>query len=244
MKPHALPAWSPSRSFFVHLHVVNGLLLATVALLFLFYRASAPDISLKAELSSFPAQVGSWQKSADQDIAPEIVEVLGLEDWVERRYDSGPTNSVWIYVGYMGAWKTGKKRQAYHSPWFCYPAHGWEIIQQDLQPIAVPEEREIVVNKMLVKRGSERQLLLYWIQMGDRIIAEGYGGGLRTRLSWMLQLPYTLLANERTDRTIVRITAPVTDSVEATLSRQIDFIQAAFPILSSYFSLETGEYDG
>jgi EpsI family protein len=241
MKTPASFAGSPPRQLLGHLAAAAVLLLVTAGLLALLSRASRPDLEnyLQDQLSAFPAQLDDWRQNSAQEIDPQIVDVLGLDDWLKRRYDRDPGDFVWLYIGYMGPWDVGKRRQAYHSPRYCYPAGGWRIIEHGLQPVVLPDGRELLIDRMLAERGQERHLLLYWIQWGDRIEAEGKGLGWGAKISWVLQLPFRMMTNQRMDRTFVKITAPVIGSVDATLNRELDFIQALYPAVVEYFALET-----
>jgi hypothetical protein len=106
-----------------------------------------------------------------------------------------------------------------------------------VQQIAFPEEKSILVNKLLVQKGLAQQLVLYWYQQGEKILPEkssaweAYGGKLATLLRLLHTTP-------RIDRTLVRISAPVVESVDETLAHQVAFIQAAFPLLTKHFALE------
>ena len=51
----------------------------------------------------------------------------------------------------------------------------------------------------------------------------------------MLKWPILLTGIARTDRSFVRVSAPVLDSVEQVLENQVEFIKAAFPELAKQF---------
>jgi hypothetical protein len=93
------------------------------------------------------------------------------------------------------------------------------------------------VQKLLVQKGLARQLVLYWYQQGEKILPEkssawqAYGDKLATLLRLLHTAP-------RADRTLVRVSAPVLESVDDTLAHEIAFIQAAFPLLTRHFALD------
>lgn len=223
----------------LHVYVACGLFLATVLVLRGFAQIDRAVASpLQAQLQAFPRQVGAWKGVADLEMKSDVLAVLGLDDWVMRQYRKETGDAVLFYIGYLGAWDRTKKRQTVHSPQFCYTGGGWEIVRKEVQEVDVPGRGGIPVTRMLVQRGQEKQWVLYWFHWGDRIVAENNVWDYGAKLSWMIQLPFNLIQNKRTDRALVRITTPVVNSVEETLDREIEFVQAVFPFVSDYFSLE------
>ena len=218
-----------SRRLSLHLYLATGLVLLTF---FALQRFSPPPSSfLQKRLQAFPLQVGAWEGRAGKwDQA--IVAALDVDDWTLRLYRHPSGAVVWFYIGFLERLTLGR---SHHPPQICYPAQGWESIQQGLQPIPLAEGKSLLIHKLLVQKGLEQQLVLYWHQWGEQILPEGQGpwGDYRYRLS---SLPRILHASPRTDRALVRISALVTDSVEETLSYEVAFIQAALPLLMQHFA--------
>jgi EpsI family protein len=230
-----------SRRFQLHLYLALGLLLLTFLILYRF--SQAPNTTpLQTRLQAFPLHVVTWE-GRERSLDPNVVTALGLDDWMLRLYQNESRAFVWLYIGFFGYYHFDKG-SFHHSPQVCYPAQGWKLIQGELQEINIPEKEKILVNKLLVQKGTERQLVLYWYQWGDRIVTEknwedwGRWRDYKLRLYSLLHLPSLLINNDRTDRALVRISAPVIDNVEETLSHEIAFIQAAFPLLVRHFSLD------
>jgi len=60
-----------------------------------------------------------------------------------------------------------------HSPKFCLPGAGWEF--EDMRTITLNlHGSKVAVNRVLVQRGGEHQLMLYWYQSPTRIVASEY----------------------------------------------------------------------
>jgi EpsI family protein len=232
MRSVVLHSLSTSRRLRLQLYLVIGFAL----LVFLVSQRFAPPFSsalLQQRLQLFPLQVEDWEGTKGR-LDEQVVTALQLDDWILHRYRHPSGVFLWLYIGFL---EHQTPQKSHHSPQICYPGAGWELVQQGVQQIAVPEGEPILVNKLLVQKGLERQLVLYWYQWGDRILPEGYSvwGDYGYRLTALLRL---LRPASRKDYTLVRVSAPVVDSVEATLAYEIAFIQAAFPLLAKHFALD------
>jgi EpsI family protein len=123
-----------------------------------------------------------------------------------------------------------------HSPLNCLPGSGCEPISQTYArvPLAggVNEggPSAITINRYVVQKGLERQLVLYWYQAHGRVIASEY---------WSkFYLIRDAVRLNRTDGALVRVIAPVVGDgpdAEARAERLgTAFIQAMFTRLSAY----------
>ncbi len=82
------------------------------------------------------------------------------------------------------------------------------------------------MNKVVIQKGLERQLVVYWFQDRGRIIASEY---------WAkIYLVYDSIFRRRTDGTFVRVVAPIIGSVDETLSGEVKFIKMVMPILKEH----------
>jgi EpsI family protein len=216
------------KTFYLHLYLAVGLLF--LAFLGLQFFSQKPSPSLPVRLQEFPLRVGSWE-GTESRLEPSIVTMLGLDDWILRLYRHPSGAFVWLYVGFLQHATLG-----HHSPQVCYPAQGWELFEKGLQQISVSGEQSISINRLLVTKDLERELVLYWYQWGEKVITEKQGpwGLLESKLRAM----FSVFTPARLDTTLVRVSAPVVGSVEETLARAVTFIQAVFPLLSHQFALE------
>jgi EpsI family protein len=219
---------SVPKRFYLHLYLAVGLLF--LAFLGLQFFSHKPSTSLSVRLQEFPLHVGGWE-GTESRLEPSIVAMLGLDDWISRLYRHPSGVWVWFYVGFLQHMTLG-----HHSPQVCYPAQGWALLETGLQLIKISREQSISINRLLVKKDLERQLVLYWYQWGEKVITEKQGpwGLLESKLRAMS----SIFTPARLDTTLVRISAPVVGSVEETLAHEVAFIQAVFPLLSQQFALE------
>jgi EpsI family protein len=197
----------------------------------------APAAPLPVRLADFPLQVNAWEGTEDS-MEPKTAKLLehDVDQWVLRLYQQASGSAVWFYVTFVDL-SLGQERNV-HSPQGCYLAQGWQPLQREMQRINVPGGKTILVNKLLVQKDLETHLVLYWDQWGDTLFADENKED-RTytdNLHKMLHLISRLANDRRMHRTMVRVYAPVTDSVDATLAQEIAFIQDMFPLLEQQLS--------
>ena len=180
---------------------------------------------LRIKLDNFPQQVGIW-KGVDIAIDQDVQEVLGASDLLNRVYrDSQNRNSIGLFVGYFGSQQRGG---AIHSPKNCLPGAGWTALQGGLAAIDIPGYPEPVnVNRYIIQKGLDKQLVLYWYQSQGRIIASEY--------SAKVYLVWDAVTKNRTDGALVRILTPIVEEDEAAaLERATRFVQESFPHLMEF----------
>jgi EpsI family protein len=189
-------------------------------------RASqSEEILAPVPLAQFPMVIGDWNARQLPPLEPEILAVLGVDDYLTRVYYAEPQSEVGLYVGYYRSQRQG---DTIHSPLNCLPGAGWEPVSKGLLTIEIPNG-SITVNRILIQKGIERQLVLYWYQSHGRVVASEY---------WSkLYLIADSVRLNRTDAAMVRVIAPVLNgngterSAEANVMR---FVKAVYPHLLNY----------
>jgi exosortase D (VPLPA-CTERM-specific) len=180
--------------------------------------------------TGFPMQVGDWRGIADPPLTPDILAVLGLTDYMTRAYVSPSRTAVDLYVGY---WQSQRQGEAIHSPLNCLPGAGWEPVSRTMVALADPRQPSgppIEINRYVIQKGIDRQLVLYWYQSHGRVTASEY---------WSkLYLMEDAVRLNRTDGAIVRVIAPIAgDSPEAEARAQgvaTMFVTALMPRLDGF----------
>jgi EpsI family protein len=202
-------------------HYLVGLgLLLSATVLFRQYPGEEL-VPVKPDFSGFPLQIDGWQ-GRDVRLDQEIMDVLKADDLMMRHYQSAYTKGVWLFVGYYKSQRTGA---TYHSPLNCLPGGGWTIVQREEVPLSL-QERTVPVNKVLLQKGLDKQVILYWYQDRGRIITSEYWA--KGYLVW------DAMARNRTDGALVRVSMPVTQSTEQALSVGMEFLHKAVPLLNRY----------
>jgi EpsI family protein len=148
-------------------------------------------------LDSLPRQLGPWS-GEDHRFDDKVYKALNADANLLRMYTGGGAD-LWLYIGYYGTEKGGRTG---HLPRHCYPGSGWEIERMGRETVAGPGGDPRHVNTILVRRGEERRLALYWIHAGgDRVLDSGWRMNV-TRL-------FRRIAENRDDGAFVRISGPV-----------------------------------
>jgi EpsI family protein len=205
---------------------VCALLVATTIFL---ANARSTEITLaRSEFKAFPMTAGAWTATADSPLDEEILKVLGVDDYVSRVYYQPNGAAVGLYMGYYASQRQG---DTIHSPQNCLPGAGWEAVSEGRLLIANADGhgRDIIVNRYVVQKGLERQLVLYWYQSHGRVVASEY---------WSkFHLIADAIRTNRTDGSMVRVISPIAAGDESGASAERvaeDFVRAIFPTLPAY----------
>jgi EpsI family protein len=176
--------------------------------------------------SSFPMTAGSWTAREEAPLDEDVLAVLGVDDYVSRVYHSRDGHAAGLYIGYYGSQRQG---DTIHSPQNCLPGSGWEPVSDGRLRIAdVAPGHDITVNRYIVQKGLDRQLVLYWYQSHGRVVASEY---------WSkAYLIADAIRLNRTDGSMVRVIAPIGSQDDGMAAERVaeSFVRAIFPLLPSY----------
>jgi EpsI family protein len=201
------------------------LLLGTAGLI---ARASKPEIvPPRGSLTEMPLRIGDWTGQPDREIEAKVMAVLGVDDYVNRTYFSQDLFPAHLYVGYYQSQRSG---DTMHSPMNCLPGAGWNPVKRNHITVPIDGKTSIKINRIVISKGLDKQVVLYWYQSHGRIVASEYWAKI-----------YTVLDAARTNRTdaaLVRIICPVAGTEvesEVFAERQaVDFMKALFPLLEQF----------
>jgi EpsI family protein len=129
---------------------------------------------------------------------------------------------VSLYIGYYASQRQG---DTIHSPQNCLPGAGWQVLDSGRVTLTSPAG-PVDVNRYLIGKGLDRQMVLYWYQGRNRIIASEYTNKL------FLMVDAARL--HRTSGGLVRLIAPVGDNVDRAVSELTAFAGALLPQLGAY----------
>jgi EpsI family protein len=182
--------------------------------------------------AELPLHLGGWT-GEDVDMDERVLSVLNLSDYLLRVYDPPASVSpgaadlagrlrqsaapVWVYVGYYGSQRTGA---AYHSPKNCLPGEGWQFQSSDRVADVLPGAGGAAVNRVVVEKGFERELILYWYQDRGRTVASEYAA--KGYLVW------DAMTRHRTDGALVRVSTPIVGSEEEAFRHAVAFVRASW----------------
>jgi exosortase D (VPLPA-CTERM-specific) len=187
---------------------------------------------LRDDFSAFPLQIGNWIGKR-QRLDSIYIDTLRFDDYLLADYVSAskavddravPVN---IYVAYYASQRSG---QAEHSPGACLPAGGWHV--QKWQRFEVPGVRiggePLRVNRAVIQKGSERQLVYYWFHERGRDVTSEY------LAKWYLFAD--AVTRNRSDGALVRMITPLREGEDAALGDEQlrSFSASMLPILNHY----------
>ena len=214
------------------------MLVRAVALFVLFVAGSGAitvaqrteRVPARQKLTSFPMMLAAWQGRVDPPLTEKELTILGADDYMLRTYfTAGKAASV-----YVGFWESQSRGDAVHSPLNCLPGSGWQPMSYRPLSIAVTgaggSQRKIDINRYVIQKGLDRQMVLYWYQSHDRVIASEYWG--------KFYLVADAIRLGRSDTAIVRVVTAMADGTAASEAKAeqhaVEFVQELFPALTQY----------
>ncbi|HET9791118.1 MAG TPA: EpsI family protein [Candidatus Angelobacter sp.] len=132
-----------------------------------------PAAGLAKPLDSIDRHIDGWVGMDDPPLTESILASLRPSSYISRTYYKG-TKSIGLFVAYYSLTRPG---ESMHSPKNCLPGGGWEILESGFTYINVGQQR-FGVNKYSIQKNGDRQLVLYWYQSRERIVASEYAGKL------------------------------------------------------------------
>ncbi|MBH0201196.1 MAG: EpsI family protein [Nitrospira sp.] len=147
----------------------------------------------------FPMQVDGW-RGTPFPLEPQYIDALRFDDYVLADYRSDTEQPVNFYAAY---YRSQKKGQSAHSPQSCLPGGGWEIVsltQREL-PMAQGMLHPLRVNRAVIQKGDQKQIVLYWFKQRERDLTSEYL--VKFYLLW------DAFSRQRTDGALVRLASLV-----------------------------------
>ncbi len=211
--------------------IYSSRLLAIAAMLagtavYLNAAARPEQIPARQSLAALPMTIGEWRGQRAPDLDATTLQVLGVDDYVSRIYSERGEPVLSVYVGY---YMSQRKGDTIHSPMNCLPGAGWLPTVAERIVIPSRDGAAIDVNRVLIQKGDERQVALYWYQGRGRSVANEYLS--KAFLVW------DAATRHRTDGALVRVISPIRGSdLSGALAddRSRRFVQALYPHLADY----------
>jgi len=185
-------------------------------------------VPVRTSFVEFPMQIGEWRGAQAPPFDPLVIRVLGVSDYLTRAYFRADKAGVGLYIGY---WESQRQGDTIHSPLNCLPGSGWDPVSKTTieVPNGIGDDR-IAVNRYVVQKGLDTQVILYWYQSHGKVVASEYWSRL-----FLIRDAVRL---NRSDGSIVRVIAPVLRDVEnaETVAERTaaQFVKAMFPFLPTY----------
>jgi EpsI family protein len=194
------------------------------ALMVMQLRSAGEAVPLRKPLDSLPVTLGEWRGRQGTILSTDVLDKLKLKDYVVRDYVDGAGRVLNLYIGY---WDTQRNGAVIHSPKNCLPGRGWEPLESSFLTIALPAPHPpITVNRYLIQKDREQQVVLYWYYAQGQAIA----GEIPARIAMIR----SAFVRNRSDGAILRIISPTYGSTRETSERLIAYVQALYQVLGDY----------
>ena len=210
----------------------NGMLRFTIAALLMLATAVGLQAHSQNEvfpprqpLSSLPAQIDNWA-GTDEAIDQETLDILGKGEFLQRDYADASQQQpdIDLFIAYYPSQKPG---DTIHSVLHCIWGSGFVPERRQLIGLAFPSGT-FPVNRLVIKKGLDRQLVLYWFEAHGRAVANEY------------RLKYYLVADSihlhRSDGALIRLLTPMDpgESADAAQARVMKLGSQLLPLLDNY----------
>ena len=148
--------------------------------------------------AGFPATLGDW-RGKTSTLDPQTEHFLGLTDYILSDYVRKDGRQVNFYVAYYASQRNGLSP---HSPSVCIPGNGWQITNLERTTYESSDASvSLPLNRVVIARGTDKQLVYYWFEERGMKIANEY-------VSKLYLLRDAMLKN-RTDGALVRLTTSI-----------------------------------
>jgi EpsI family protein len=190
-------------------------------------RATRPEVvPLRRPLVEMPYLLDSWQGRDLPRMSADVLAVLGADDYLNRMYVRESRDVVSLYIGFYQSQRNG---DTIHSPMNCLPGAGWQPMTTSAVDVPLADgSGAIHAKRVLIQKGPDQQVVLYWYQSHGRSIANEY-----VSKAYMI---YDAFRLNRSDAALVRVVSPVlaNDTEEAAGRRAVDFITAFAPRIERF----------
>ncbi len=228
--PEPVPAGTPVRYHRFPVPMLVGGLLLGVGAALLWSPLNDQIKPQRTPYSQFPMRLpGGWSGHWD-NLDKDVLATLAVDDHFIANY--GRSSGPWVnfYSAYYASQSGGASS---HSPRTCIPGGGWKIdrIDEWTVPLAAADGQvtsSIRVNRTLIQKGEDRQLVYYWFDQRGRILTN------ELEVKWFILRD--AISRRRTDGALMRLVTAVApnEDVAAADQRLADFLSSISPLLHEY----------
>lgn len=174
----------------------------------------------RVRFDHFPLHMADDWSGQRMRLAQQYLDDLRLDDYIQANFRNTQGDRVGLYSAYYA---TQRKGRSVHSPRSCLPGDGWVIRSLSTHRVEGVQiaEQPLYVNRTLIERSGERQLVYYWFQQRGRLLTNEY------LVKWYLF--WDALTRNRSDGALVRLTTTITEGEDIARgdARLTAFIAAA-----------------
>lgn len=205
--------------------VVASALIAVTAIYLQGRGRSESQLPPHKDVTDFPPVVGDWRGGEPIPFDADTLKVLGPGHFLERVYERPGTPAVDLLLEYFPTQRSG---DTMHSPKHCLPGAGWEPTQSSVLRLTEPGGKSVGVNDYVIAKGEDKEIVLYWYQAHDRVVASEYRA--------KFYLVWDAMRMNRTDGSMIRVITAVApgETVESARNRAEGFAEEVLPMLGAY----------
>ena len=198
-------------------------LILPVALLFPSIGERQEIVPDRSAFVDFSMRIGEWEGNP-QPVEPQLISALRFDDYLLADYAAPGGGPLTLYMAY---YQSQRKGQSAHSPQSCIPGGGWEITSKRTVSLPMDGLTE-PVNRVLIQKDRQKQLVIYWFKQRDRILSNEY--------LVKLYLLWDSLTRQRSDGALIRLSATVDpgEDEQEVEQRLLQFALSIQPQLSRY----------
>jgi len=180
----------------------------------------AEIIPARHSLVDFPSSGPGWALHR-QALDPIYLDELKLDDYLLADVVTGDGPPINFYVAWYNSQRAGHST---HSPRTCLPSGGWEVESFSVRDLPADRmfNQPLSVNRALISRQGQRQLVYYWFAQRGRVQTNEYA------VKWDLFVD--AIRRNRSDGALVRLTVLVRDG------ESIDAVDARLTRLAGLFA--------
>ena len=173
-----------------------------------------PRLSLERII---PDQFGDWKidrLTAPVAVSPDVQARLDAiyDQLLARTYINSRGQRVMLSIAYGGDQSSDKSQV--HRPEICYGAQGFQLSRSFEKQMAI-DDRTLPVRRLTATQGDRKELITYWVTVGDQVTLPGIGRKL-------LQIRYGI-AGWIPDGMLVRVSS-ISDDNDRAYALQERFI--------------------
>lgn len=177
-----------------------------------------------------PLQFNGWQGS-DLGLSEAAVDMIRPDFYCFRNYQKNG-QIVNLYLGYYNSLK---KSDSAHIPSRCYPAQGWEVVE-DKKTTTFVSGRKLVFSRMNVNKDGDSEIVYFAYRNSNLITSD--------LLKLRTHLVKQLIQGKNTDNALIRFSVPVNpDNREIAEKTLQGFIADVYPLLDKLFLDDNGDQD-
>jgi EpsI family protein len=204
--------------------ILSIVLLAQAGIFYGFSRQE--NVPSHKPLNDFNLNGTKWMVQEDMPLDKETLDVLRADDILSRIYRNRDTGVLaTLFVAYF---QTQRTRKTPHSPKNCLPGSGWVPSESGYLQIPVDgEAKPISVNHYVVSRGDNQDVVLYWYQSHNRVVASEYYAKIFTVTD--------AIRYNRSDTSLVRVVMAANHGEVRTADQSaMEFVESFYEPMNNY----------